>query len=60
MAALPAPRRKNLAAAGALHARAKAMSFGAPAFARLIGALWQSNPLEWYAPRLEHISPRLI
>ena len=56
MAALPAPRRKHLAAARALHARAKTVGLGAPAFARLIGALWQIIPLVLYAPRLEQIS----
>jgi hypothetical protein len=44
MAALLAPRRKHLAASGGLHTRAKSVRFGAPAFARLIRALWQSNP----------------
>jgi hypothetical protein len=44
MAALLAPRRKHLAASGGLHTRSKSVRFGAPAFARLISALWQSNP----------------
>ena len=44
MAALPTARRKNLAAARTLHPRAEAVSLGAAAFARLIGALWQSKP----------------
>jgi len=44
MAALLAPRRKHLAASGGLHTRPKSVRFGAPAFARLISALWQSNP----------------
>jgi hypothetical protein len=44
MTALLAPRRKHPAASGGLHTRSKSMRFGAPAFARLISALWQSNP----------------
>jgi len=44
MTALLAPRRKHLAASGGLHARTKSVRLGAPALARLIGALWQSNP----------------
>ena len=44
MAALLAARRKNLAAADGLHARAEAVRLGPAAFPRLIGALWQSNP----------------
>ena len=44
MAALLAARRKHLAASGGLHTRTKPVRFGAPAFARLISALWQSNP----------------
>jgi len=44
MTALLAPRRKHLAASGGLHARTKPVRLGAPALARLIGALWQSNP----------------
>ena len=47
MPALPAPRRKHLAAAWTLHARPEAVRLGAAAFARLIGALWQSNPPLW-------------
>jgi hypothetical protein len=44
MTALLAARRKHLAASGSLHTRTKSVRFGAPAFARLISALWQSNP----------------
>jgi hypothetical protein len=44
MAALLAARRKNLAAADGLHARAEAVRLGPAAFPRLISALWQSNP----------------
>jgi hypothetical protein len=44
MAALLTARRKHLAASGGLHARTEPVRFGAPALARLIGALWQSNP----------------
>src|ERR1700704_5727346 len=44
MTALLAARRKHLAASGGLHTRTKSVRFGAPAFARLISALWQSNP----------------
>jgi hypothetical protein len=44
MAALLASRRKHPAASGGLHTRTKSVRFGAPAFARLISALWQSNP----------------
>ena len=44
MTALLAARRKHLAASCGLHARTEAVSLGAPALARLIGALWQRNP----------------
>ncbi|HLZ11174.1 MAG TPA: GNAT family N-acetyltransferase [Candidatus Acidoferrum sp.] len=44
MASLLAACRQNLAAAYGLHARAKSVRFGAAALARLICALWQSNP----------------
>src|SRR5579864_1099025 len=44
MTTLLAPRRKHLAASGGLHARTESVRLGAPALARLIGALWQSNP----------------
>jgi hypothetical protein len=44
MTALLAPRRQHLAASGGLHARTETVRLGAPAFARLIGALWQSYP----------------
>ena len=44
MTALLAARRKHPAASGGLHTRTKSVRFGAPAFARLISALWQSNP----------------
>ena len=44
MASLLAARRKHLAATLGLHAHAKTVRLGAPAFARLIGSLWQSNP----------------
>src|SRR6266852_4488017 len=44
MTALLAARRQHLAASGGLHARTETVRLGAPALARLIGALWQSNP----------------
>ena len=44
MTALLAARRKHPAASGSLHSRTKSVRFSAPAFARLISALWQSNP----------------
>src|ERR1700675_2907398 len=44
MTPLLTARRKHLAAAFGLHAHAKTVRLGAPAFARLISALWQSNP----------------
>src|SRR5216684_1727383 len=44
MTALLAARRKHPAASGGLHARTESVRLGAPALARLIGALWQSNP----------------
>jgi len=44
MASLLAASRQNLAAAYGLHARAKSVRLGAAALARLICALWQSNP----------------
>jgi hypothetical protein len=44
MAALLATRRKHSAASCGLHARTETVRFGAPALARLIRALWQSNP----------------
>jgi len=44
MTALLAARRKHPAASGGLHSRTKSVRFSAPAFARLISALWQSNP----------------
>ncbi len=44
MTSLLTARRKHLAATLRLHAHAKTMRLGAPAFARLICALWQSNP----------------
>jgi hypothetical protein len=44
MTALLAARRKHLTASGGLHTRTKSVRFSAPAFARLISALWQSNP----------------
>jgi hypothetical protein len=39
-----AASRKHFAAALGLHARAKAVSFGAAASPRLKSTLWQSNP----------------
>jgi len=56
MTALLAPCRKHLAASGGLHTRTKSVRFGAPAFARLISALWQSNPPFDYARRPCEIS----
>jgi hypothetical protein len=44
MTALLAACRKHLAASGGLHARTETVRLGAPALARLISALWQSNP----------------
>jgi hypothetical protein len=44
MTALLATRRQHPAASCGLHARTESVRLGAPAFARLIGALWQSNP----------------
>ena len=44
MTALLAACRKHSAASGGLHARTESVRLGAPALARLIGALWQSNP----------------
>src|ERR1700688_2469258 len=44
MTSLLTARRKHLAAALRLHAHAKTVRLGTPAFARLICALWQSNP----------------
>jgi len=44
MASLLAASRQDLAATYGLHARAKSVRFGAAALARLICALWQSNP----------------
>ena len=43
MAALLAACRKHLAASCGLHARTETVRLGAPALARLISALWQSN-----------------
>ena len=51
MAALLATRRKHLAASCGLHARTEPVRFSAPALARLICALWQSNPPFNYARR---------
>jgi hypothetical protein len=44
MTALLAACRKHLAASGGLHARPETVRLGAPTLARLISALWQSNP----------------
>src|ERR1700747_3317840 len=44
MASLLAARRQYPAATYGLHAHAKSVGLGAPAFPRLIGSLWQSNP----------------
>ena len=52
MASLLAARRKHLAATLGLHAHAKTVRLGAPAFARLIGSLWQSNPPLCYPLRV--------
>jgi hypothetical protein len=51
MTALLATRRKHLAASCGLHARTETVRLGAPALARLISALWQSNPPFGYARR---------
>ena len=47
MASLLAASRQDLAAAYGLHARAKSVRLSATALARLICALWQSNPPLW-------------
>src|SRR5262249_22814906 len=66
MAPLLAARRKHLAAARGLHARAEAVRLGAPASARLKSALWQSHPPlfvtycangEFRTPRTRHLPP---
>jgi hypothetical protein len=57
MAALLATRRKHSAASCGLHARTETVRFGAPALARLISALWQSNPPLGYARRECEVSP---
>ena len=44
MASLLAASRQDLAATYGLHARAKSVRLGSAALARLICALWQSNP----------------
>jgi hypothetical protein len=59
MTALLAPRRKHPAASGGLHARTKPVRFGAPALARLIGALWQSNPPYILRTAAANVAPRL-
>ncbi len=56
MTALLAARRKHLAASCGLHARTETVRLGAPALARLISALWQSNPPFGYARRPCEIS----
>jgi hypothetical protein len=56
MTALLATRRKHLAASCGLHARTETVRLGAPALARLISALWQSNPPFGYARRPCEIS----
>ncbi len=50
MASLLAACREHLAAALGLHAHAKTVRLSAPAFARLICSLWQSNPPLCYVP----------
>jgi hypothetical protein len=60
MAALLATRRKYLAASCGLHARTETVRLGAPALARLISALWQSNPPLEYARRPCEISDAII
>jgi hypothetical protein len=49
MAALLAACREHPAASRGLHARTESVRLGAPALARLISALWQSNPPFEYA-----------
>src|SRR6266404_4776463 len=56
MAALLAPRRKHPAASGGLHARTETVRLGAPALARLRGALWQGNPPYRIRTAASHIS----
>jgi len=60
MASLLAARRENFAAAGGLHARAEPVGFGAPAFPRLISALWQSNPPLWMRAASEAVQPQVL
>jgi hypothetical protein len=56
MAALLAPRREHLAASCRFHARTESVRLGAPALARLISALWQSNPPFSYVRRICEVS----
>src|SRR5262249_39106964 len=56
MASLLAASRQYLAAAYGLHARTEPVCLGAAAFARLVCALWQSNPPIWYVGRRAGIS----
>jgi len=56
MTALLTTRRKHLAASCGLHARTETVRLRAPAFARLISALWQSNPPFSYARRTCEVS----
>jgi hypothetical protein len=59
MTALLAPCRKHSAASGGLHARTESVRLGAPASARLIGALWQSNPPYILRTATAEVSPQL-
>jgi hypothetical protein len=57
MAPFLAARRQHPAAALGFHAYAEAVRLGAPAFARLKCALWQSNPPLIYAIAGQSLSP---
>ena len=59
MTALLAPCRQHLAASGGLHARTEPVRLGAPALARLIGALWQSNPPYILRTAAADVAPQL-
>ena len=50
MASLLAARRQDFAAANRFHAGAEPMGLGPAASPRLIGTLWQSNPLSYAQP----------
>jgi len=62
MASLLAASRQDPAAARGLHARTETVRLGAAAFARLICALWQSNPpistYAWLSAGIARRKPR--